>query len=104
VNIGQKEGGFPITRGAKLDDGLFDFLHVADVRRWELLRYLPGLILGRLPLGHAKIQTGTTSRVHLTSANPLCVHADGEFVCQPLDGVTELTFEMLPQKLMVEAV
>jgi diacylglycerol kinase family enzyme len=104
VNVGKKEGGFPITDGAKLDDGRFDFLHVADVRRWELLRYLPGLIVGKLPVGHAKIATGTAATVRVTGGTPLCVHADGEFYCKPEDDVREVTFETLPRRLVVEAV
>ena len=104
VNVGKKEGGFPITDGAKLDDGRFDYLHVADVRRWELLRYLPGLIVGKLPVGHPKIATGTAATVRVTGATPLCVHADGEFFCKPEDGVREATFETLPRRLVVEAV
>lgn len=104
VNVGKKEGGFPITDGAKLDDGRFDFLHVADVKRWELVRYLPGLIVGKLPVGHPKIATGTAATVRVTGDTPLCVHADGEFFCKPADGITAATFETLPRRLTVEAV
>ena len=102
VNVGKKEGGFPITLGAKLDDGRFDYLHVADVSRWELVRYLPGLIVGKLPTNHPKLVSGTTSAVRVVSHTPLCVHADGEFFCKPADGVTEATFETLPGRLRVE--
>jgi diacylglycerol kinase (ATP) len=104
VNLGKREGGFPITLGAKLDDGRFDYLHVADVKRWELVRYLPGLIFGKLPAGHSKIGTGTTPTVFVSGSTALCVHADGEFFCKPEDGVTEATFETLPGRLWVEMV
>lgn len=103
VNVGKREGGFPITLDAKLDDGRFDYLHVADVKRWELLRYLPGLVVGRLPIGHPKIITGTAQAVQVSGDTSLCVHADGEFVCQPDDGVTAVAFETLPERLLVEA-
>jgi diacylglycerol kinase family enzyme len=102
VNLGKREGGFPITLGAKLDDGRFDYLHVADVRRWELLWHLPGLIVGKLPTGHPKIATGTTPAVRVSGDAPLCVHTDGEFFCKPDDGVTAAAVELLPGKLMVE--
>jgi diacylglycerol kinase family enzyme len=102
VNIGKKEGGFPITLAAKLDDGQFDYLHVADVKRWELVRYLPGLIFGKLPTDHPKIITGTTQTVNVFGQTPLCVHADGEFFCQPEDGVTDITFETHPGRLRVD--
>lgn len=104
VNVGKKEGGFPITLGAKLDDGRFDYLHVADVTRWELVRYLPGLIVGKLPTNHPKLVTGTTATVRVTGHTPLCVHADGEFFCKPADGVTEATFETLAGRLRVEVI
>jgi diacylglycerol kinase family enzyme len=104
VNVGKKEGGFPITDGAKLDDGRFDFLHVADVKRWELVRFLPGLIVGRLPLTHPKLRFGTGETVNVSGDTPLCVHADGEFFCKPDDGITAVRFETLPRKLMVETV
>lgn len=103
VNLGKREGGFPLALGAKQDDGLFDYLHVADVKRWELLRYLPALILGRLPTNHPKIRTGTCCRVSVTGAWPLCVHLDGEFFCLPEDGVTGIEVELLPRRLLVEA-
>lgn len=103
VNLGKREGGFPITLGAKLDDGRFDYLHVADVRRWELLWHLPGLMVGKLPTTHPKIVTGTTPAVRVGGDTPLCVHADGEFFCRPADGVTAATIELLPKRLVVEA-
>lgn len=103
VNVGIREGGFPITPNAKVDDGRFDFVHVADLRRWDLIRLLPRLMAGNLPTDHPKIRTGMASRVQVISQTPLCVHADGEFTCVPADGVTELTFETLPGRLVVEA-
>lgn len=102
VNVGIREGGFPITPNAKVDDGRFDFVHVADLRRWDLIRLLPRLMAGTIPTDHPKIRTGMASRVQVISQTPLCVHADGEFACVPADGVTELTFVTLPKRLVVE--
>jgi diacylglycerol kinase (ATP) len=104
VNVGVREGGFPITPAARVDDGRFDFVHVADLRRWDLIRLLPALMAGKIPADEPKIRTGTASRVRVTSDVPLCCHADGEFACVPADGVTELTFDTLPGRVTVEGV
>lgn len=102
VNVGIREGGFPITPRAKLDDGRFDTVHVADLRRWDLIRLLPRLMAGNIPTDHPKIRLGSCKTVRVAAVTPLCVHADGEFACVPADGVTELTFETLPGRLVVE--
>jgi len=102
VNVGVREGGFPITPAARVDDGRFDFVHVADLRRWDLIRLLPALMAGKIPADEPKIRTGTAARVRVTSGVPLCCHADGEFACVPADGVTELTFDTLPGRVTVE--
>ncbi len=103
LNIGQREGGFPITLQARLDDGRFDFVHVGGLRRWELARYLPGLVMGRLPVGHPHLRTGRCITATVRGEFPMCVHTDGEFFCRPGDGVKELHVESLPQRLRVEA-
>jgi diacylglycerol kinase family enzyme len=104
VNVGIREGGFPITPHAKVDDGRFDFVHVADLRRWDLIRLLPRLMAGNIPTDHPKIRPGTAARVKVISDTPLCAHADGEFACVPADDVKELTFDTLPGRLTVEGV
>ncbi len=102
ANLGQREGGFPITRRAKLDDGDFETLHAADVRRWELLRYLPAMISGNLPVDHPQLGLGRSRRIGISSEANLCIHTDGEFFALPADGVRELEIELLPQRLRVE--
>lgn len=102
LNLGQREGGFPITLAAQLDDGLFETVHVGALRRWELARYLPGLIVGKLPVGHRHLQTGRCAKASVTSDVPLCVHTDGEFFCRPEEGVTELQVELRSRALRVE--
>jgi diacylglycerol kinase family enzyme len=59
VALGQREGGFPLAGPARLDDGRFYYLHVADLPRWQLMRYLPALITGNLPIGHPKLRMGS---------------------------------------------
>jgi diacylglycerol kinase (ATP) len=100
--LAQREGGFPIRPAADLTDGRLDYMHATRLRRWHLLRYLPAMATGNLPENHPLIRLGRAARVEIASEAPLCVHADGEFVCVPEDGVRELTVEVLPARLRVE--
>ena len=101
-NLGQREGGFPVSWAARLDDGLFDTFHPRDLKRWELLRYLPALVTGRLPPGHPQLVSGRCRTATVESASPLCVHADGELMCVPADGELSATWKLLPARLRVE--
>jgi diacylglycerol kinase family enzyme len=102
LNLGQREGGFPVTLDARLDDGAFEVFHVGPVRRWELVRYLPALTTGRLPTDHPHLRRGRCGRAAIRSATPLCAHTDGELFAVPTDGVRELEVELLPRRLRVE--
>lgn len=99
---GQREGNFPLRPDARLDDGLFDYMHATRLTRLHLIRYLPAMVTGRLPENHKQLRLGRASRVEVRSEAPLCVHADGEFVCVPGDGLRELVVEVLPTRLRVE--
>jgi diacylglycerol kinase family enzyme len=103
VCLGQREGGFPLAAAARLDDGLFQYMHVSNLKRWQLVRYLPALITGNLPRDHPKMTMGSCGRVAVNSPMPLCIHLDGEFLCQPKDAVTAVTLDLLPRGLRVEA-
>ncbi len=100
--LAQREGGFPLMPAAELTDGRLDYMLATNLRRWHLVRYLPALATGRLPADHPLIRLGRAARVTVESEAPLCAHADGEFVCQPADGVKELAVEVLPGRLRVE--
>lgn len=102
IYLGQREGGFPIGKESRLDDGLFDTLHVGDISRWELIRYLPGLIRGNLPTDHPKLTRGRSDLLTVTSGSALCCHLDGEIICQPDDGIHEIQFALVPKRLTVE--
>lgn len=102
ISLGVREGGFPLFRAARLDDGWFETLHVGRIKRFELIRYLPAMIMGRLPSNHPAIQTGRCQNAVVQSPTPLCVHADGEMVCIPADGVSEFEVTMLPGRLQTE--
>lgn len=102
LNLGQREGGFPVTLAAQLDDGRFDYLHAGAMRRWELIRCLPGLVVGKLPVWHPQFRSGLCASASVKSEASLCVHTDGEFFCQPVDGITELQVELRLRALRVE--
>jgi diacylglycerol kinase (ATP) len=99
---GQREGNFPLRPGARLDDGLFDYIHATRLSRWDLLRHLPAMIRGRLPENHPLLHLGRAARIEVRCDTPLYVHADGEFVCVPENGVRDLVVELLPKRLKVE--
>jgi diacylglycerol kinase (ATP) len=102
IYLGQREGGFPIGKDVALDDGLFDTFHVTDIWRWELVRYLPGLITGNLPQNHPKLRRGRSANIEIRGSIPLCCHLDGELLCRPEDGQYQLQFQLVPNRLMVE--
>lgn len=69
---------------------------------WNLIRFLPQMATGRLPKSHPILDLGQAARVEVHSEAPLCVHAEGEFICTPQDAVQEVVVEMLPGRLRVE--
>jgi diacylglycerol kinase (ATP) len=99
---GQREGNFPLRPAANLTDGLFDYMHATRLNRIHLIRYLPAMATGNLPENHPLLHLGRAKRIEVHSEAPLCVHADGEFVCIPSDGVKEVTVEVIPRRLRVE--
>jgi diacylglycerol kinase family enzyme len=101
VNIGQREGGFRVTPKARLDDGLFDYVHAGPLTRWQALTMLPRLATGTLPDDHRLIELGRCRSVYVRSAQSLRIHTDGELLCEPDEGVTDVTVEMVPAALSV---
>lgn len=101
LGLGQREGGFPLTVRAKLDDGMLDLLQVGAISRWELIRNLPGMISGKLPRDHPNLTFGRGHQITIESPTPLCIHIDGEFFSVPSDNVRTLTIVVEPKKLIV---
>lgn len=104
VLLGRSEGGFVMAPEAKLDDGLFDYVHAGGLSRWEVLRLLPRLALAGPPKDYPKVRQGQCSRLGVRSPSPLTVHIDGEFFAQPEDAVTELEIRLQPRALRVRLV
>jgi diacylglycerol kinase (ATP) len=99
---GNREGGFPIGKFAKLDDGLFEIFHVGAVKRWELMRYLPQLITGNLPKDHPHLHEYQSDWATVSSQKSICCHLDGEFFCVPGDDVKAIDFRIHRNKLRVD--
>jgi diacylglycerol kinase (ATP) len=101
VLVGRREGGFVLAPRAEVDDGWFDYVHAADLSRWEVLQLLPRIALFGPPAEYPKVRQGRCRRVRLQSEAPLIVHTDGEFFCLPSEDVRELEIELLPDALKV---
>ena len=99
--IGKREGGFVMAPKAEVDDGWLDFVHAANLSRWEIVRFLPRLALIGPPENHPKIRQGRCRRVTVRSESPLILHTDGELFCVPADGIREIAIELLPGALAV---
>ena len=99
---GQREGNFPLRPAADLTDSWFDYLHATQLKRIHLIRYLPAMATGNLPENHPLLHLGRAKRIEVRSEESLCVHADGEFVCIPSEGVREVSVEVIPRRLRVE--
>jgi diacylglycerol kinase family enzyme len=63
---------------AQLDDGYFKLLLVSSLKRHDVVCYLPGLLLGKLPQRDPRIQYRVAKGLKLISSSPLNVHLDGE--------------------------
>jgi len=94
VAIGMREGSFPLAPTAQLDDGQFNILIATNLRKRDVLRYLPGLMLGKLPHRDPRIQYLVAPYIHLCSAKPLHLHLDGEIYADALlPAHSEITLE-----------
>lgn len=102
VALGQREGGgFIVAPNAKLDDGLFDYLHAGKLSRWQALGYLPRMALGRLPNDDPVVRRGQCRTLVVESKTSLIVHVDGEIFAQPADQVSQLRIRLLPRQLLI---
>jgi diacylglycerol kinase family enzyme len=99
--IGKREGNFLLAPDAQVDDGLFDYLHAGPIKWWEVLRYLPGMIRGRLPDNHPALWRGRCRDIRIQAEGDLIIHVDGEMFAIPGDGVREVHISMLPGRLRI---
>jgi diacylglycerol kinase (ATP) len=102
VALAQREGNFPLTPFASLDDGLFDIIHVGPLSRWGFIRHMPAMAAGTLS-NDPGVWLGQCRAVVIQSRSPIRIHVDGEFFCHPEDGIREVKIELLPKRLRVQA-
>jgi diacylglycerol kinase family enzyme len=105
--IGMREGSYPLTPDAKLDDGLFDLLLVGALRRRDIIRYFPRMIRGDIPTSDPRITTDRKSKLEIRSSAPIPLHLDGEDpwrVLGPPSASPEFQFELsvLPKAIAME--
>ncbi len=101
VALARREGAFLLAPHALLDDGLFDYIHAGRLRRWELLRFVPRMIAGRLPIAHPELRFGRCREVRVQADTAVAVHADGELFSRPEDDVRTVEIRLLPAALRV---
>jgi diacylglycerol kinase family enzyme len=100
VAIGRREGNFILAPDAIVDDGLFEYLHVGALSRWELIRNLLRINTGKLPT-HPRIWRGRCSSIRIESRAPLPFHLDGELFENHEQPVTDLEARLIPAGLRV---
>jgi YegS/Rv2252/BmrU family lipid kinase len=100
--LGQREGGsFVIAPAARLDDGLFDYLHAGRLSRLKALGYLPRLLLGRLSPNDPLLKTGQCRSMVVEATEPLLAHVDGEMFARPGENVCRLEIQLLHKRLRI---
>jgi len=90
-------GAFRLTPEAELDDGLLDFVFSTAMSRLQILRFLP-LVFSGQHIHRPEVTHGRTTRLTITSDDPLSVGADGEIISTEAH---HLEFEIIPRKLRV---
>ena len=77
VLLGRREGGFVLAPQARVDDGLFDYLHAGALSRLEVLRFLPQLAISGPPSYHPKVRQGQCKSLTLEGARAGSTVIDG---------------------------
>lgn len=85
-------GGIPICPKAEPDDGLLDLVFVANIPRWKLPFYLPGVLMGRV-LKFSITKHQRCKEVIITSPG-IRLNVDGE-----VQQVDQAKFSVLPGRL-----
>lgn len=102
LELGRREGNFVLAPEAVLDDGLFDYIHAGPLRRRDLIRLFPRVLMSwGPPRDYPNLWLGRCSQVRLHAETPLVVHADGELFCVQADEVRDLEMDLLPKALRV---
>jgi YegS/Rv2252/BmrU family lipid kinase len=95
VAKGQFAGGGMRVGGGSLDDGAFGIALVPRMRRWRMLKALPGLWSGGLARGE-EVRTLDGRQVTIAGDEPIPVEVDGEVM-----GVTPVTVSVVPRAVRI---
>jgi len=93
VNNTPSVGGFPLTPGAMMNDGIFDVLYVDGAKLPRMLRLLVEAKRGKhlqFPEFHLK----RARHLIVRTSSPLSVHVDGQIYCQQTDHVDKIEINM----------
>lgn len=93
-------GGFYTTPNSRIDDGQFEMLIGKPMSRLRMLSLLLRVLKGT-HLGSPEFSLRSFHRMNLTSDRSLVIHADGEILAVPVDGVRSITVELQPVALRV---
>lgn len=99
---GKREGNFPMSPQADLQDGRFNFVHAGALSRWQVLKLLPRLSISGPPAEYPHTRQGLCRSIELHSSTPLIAHIDGEFFCLREDNVSGLVIKVLPAALQID--
>jgi len=101
--IGIREGSYPLTPNACIDDGLLDILRVAMLRRFDVVRYFPRILKGDIPKHDTRISESRVEGISIECDSPIPFHLDGEMPNDPSAArAIRLTVNVLHQQLPVE--
>lgn len=93
---GPRTGGlFPMAPGAKMDDGLLDFVLAPEVGKLRIPALLVRLFRGTHVLD-PRITYARASALRINCNPPTPVHADGEIICE---AASRIEYEVIPGKL-----
>ncbi len=99
VTNGQREGGgFLLSPNASQTDGLLNYTIVDVISRLQMFSAIPHFLKGT-HAGLNYVKTGTFKKIHLSSNNPLWIHADGEIFAGFSSHIKELSIEVIPEAI-----
>ncbi len=88
-------GGMPISPKSEIDDGFLDIVVIKNVTRTRMIRYLPGLLSGKI-LSFKDTSSFCGKHVTVSSPKPMRFNVDGEII--PFD---QVDLDIIPQALHV---
>lgn len=94
-------GGFPIAPGAKMDDGLINYVITHKLGRIGMLFFLP-IVMNAKHLNFARtFEAGEIEHFQIQTADPMAIHTDGEVFATWEGGVRKIEIGIVPSALSV---